>query len=73
MNDIDLRMEKISLEISEDDTDVAYLRLPGHPGAGSVGAVKKTIRLHDLLAYSGPDIYLELDESGHLIGAEILA
>lgn len=73
MKGIDLRMKKMSLEISEDDADVAYLRLPGHPGTGSVGAVKKTIRLHDLMAYSGPDIYFDFDELGHLIGAEILA
>ena len=64
---------KMKLKISEDDEDVAYLILPDHPGEGVFGVVKKQIRLHDLLEYAGPEIYFDFDESGNLIGAEILA
>jgi hypothetical protein len=64
---------KITLTISEDDDEVAYLELPGHPGKGVSGAVGKQIRLLDLTAYDGPDIYLDFDSKGHLIGLEILA
>ena len=57
----------------EDDNDVAYITLPEHPGKGVSGAVSKQIRLLDLTAYDGPDIYLDFDSKGHLIGLEILA
>ena len=60
------------LEVSEDDEDVAYLRLPGHPGSAP-GVVKRTVRLHDLVGdYEGPDIYLDFGEGDTLIGIEIV-
>lgn len=63
----------ISLAVNPDDHDVAYLSLPGHPGKGSPGCVKKTVRLASLLPYKGPDLYLDFDAQGHLIGVEVLA
>ena len=51
--------------------DVAYLYLPGHRrGPGSVAS---QVRLLDILPdYSGPDIYLDLDETRRLVGIEVL-
>jgi hypothetical protein len=68
-------MEKraMQLEVSEDDEDVAYLRLPGHPGTRP-GVVKKTVNLRSVLGdYSGPDLNLDFDADNVLIGVEILA
>jgi hypothetical protein len=64
---------KIQLEISEDDEDVAYLKLPDHPGT-LPGVVRKTLSLREFIAdYSGPDLNLDFDENNVLIGVEILA
>lgn len=63
----------MTLEISDDDEDVAYLMLPDHPG-DQHGVVKKTINLRSAIgAYSGPDINLDFDSDNVLIGIEILA
>ena len=63
----------IRLQISQDDEDVAYLKLPDHPGSRS-GVVKKTVRLREVLGeYTGPDLNFDFDESNVLIGVEILA
>ena len=63
---------EFSLKISEDDPDVAYLRLPSHPGG--LCKMSKSIRLVDVLGkYAGPDIVLDFDEKGVLVGIEILA
>ena len=68
-------MEKragFNLRVSEDDSDVAYLKLPGHPGESS-GVVKRTVSLRDLLAnYEGPDLMFDFDDNNVLIGIEIL-
>jgi hypothetical protein len=64
---------KMTLTISDDDEEVAYLTLPRHPGRGSAGAVVRQTKLRDLMRYSGPDIYLDFDKDGYLIGVEILA
>ena len=64
---------KIKLKTSEDDEDVAYLTLPKHPGQGVSGAFQKQTRLLDLMKYSGPDVYLDFDKDGNLIGIEIFA
>lgn len=65
---------KIKLKVSKDDPDVAYLKLPEHPGSGKYGIVSKQIRLLELIEeYKGPDIYLDIDKNGVLIGIEILA
>jgi uncharacterized protein YuzE len=60
------------LRISEDDASVAYLRLPTHPGVTC--KMSKSVRLIDVLgAYKGPDVVLDFDQSGVLVGIEILA
>jgi len=63
---------KIGMEVNEDG-DVAYVSLPEHPGKGSAGVVVKQIGLHSLIAeYKGPEIYLDFDKNGVLIGMEFL-
>jgi uncharacterized protein YuzE len=64
---------RIALSVGGDDEDVAYLLLPDHPGAGVPHAVARQIRLLDVLKYDGPDINLDFDARGRLIGIEILA
>lgn len=64
--------QKLALEISEDDTDVAYLRLEGRSGS-EPGVVKQTVCLRELFGeYEGPDIYLDFDEDRRLIGIEVV-
>lgn len=64
--------EPIQLKISENDNEMAYLFLPEHPKQIKYGIVKKQIRLADLIAdYKGPDIYLDFNEKGTIIGIEI--
>ena len=67
-------MGKMHLEVchdEDDEGDVAYLQLPAHIGDGQ--KVDKTIRLLDLLEdYKGPDLFLDFDKDGVLIGVEIL-
>ncbi len=66
--------KNFNLNISQDDPDVAYLKLPGHPGSGIPGAVAKQIRLGEIISnYKGPDIYLDFNQDEMLIGLEILA
>ncbi len=60
-----------NLTVSEDDNDVAYLRLPTHPGGTC--EMSKSLRLVDLIGvYDGPDIVLDFDKNGTLVGIEIL-
>jgi hypothetical protein len=63
--------KRISLALSADDHGAAYLYLPGHPGRGAP-RVAKQARLSDLLTYKGPDLNLDFDGAGHLVGLEIL-
>ncbi|NLL05400.1 MAG: DUF2283 domain-containing protein [Clostridiaceae bacterium] len=64
---------KIYLKVSENDPDVAYLYLPGHPGEKRKNIVKSQIRLYDVIKnYKGPDIYLDIDYEDNVIGLEIL-
>ena len=66
--------QKIQLEVSKDDPDVAYLVLPDHPGRGTPGCVSETKSLSEIIdGYKGPAIYLDFDKGGSLIGIEILA
>jgi hypothetical protein len=59
------------LKISEDDDQVAYLRLPTHPGSETC-RMSKSLRLLDVIgAYKGPDIVLDFDEREVLVGIEI--
>ena len=53
--------------------DAAYLYLPDHPGEGKQACVTKQISLGSIINnYKGPDIYLDFDKSGVLIGIELL-
>ena len=66
------KLGRFELQISEDDQDVAYLRLPSHPG--ETCKMSKSVRLVEILgAYTGPDVSLDFDEDGTLVGIEILA
>lgn len=66
---------KIELKVSDDDPLVAYLSLPAHPpGDQASGCAVKTIRLIELMpALKGPDIIMDFDADGQIIGIEILA
>ncbi len=66
------KLGRFELRVSEDDQDVAYLRLPSHPG--ETCKMSKSIRLAELMdSYSGPDVVLDFDQEGVLVGIEILA
>jgi hypothetical protein len=50
----------------------SYLRLPSHPG--ETCKISKSIRLAELMgAYPGPDVVLDFDQDGVLVGIEFLA
>lgn len=64
---------RFALKVSEEDDDVAYLRLPTHPAAGPC-RMSRSVRLRDVMgAYPGPDVVLDFDLHGTLVGIEILA
>ena len=66
------KLGRFELQISEDDQDVAYLRLPSH--TGETCKMSKSIRLAELMgSYTGPDVVLDFDQDGVLVGIEILA
>ena len=66
------KLGRFELRVSEDDQDVAYLRFPTHPG--ETCKMSKSIRLADLMgAYEGPDVVLDFDQDGVLVGIELLA
>ena len=63
---------EIKLERNEDG-DMAYLFLPKHPGKGKPGITVKQISLHSVIAdYQGPEIFLDFDKDGVIIGMEFL-
>lgn len=63
---------KLEFTLSEDDEDVAYLKLKGHPGTRA-GVVKRSVSLRELLGdYAGPDVYFDFDEGNVLVGIEIV-
>lgn len=66
------REPAFDLRISRDgDDSIAYLRLPTHPG--TLCKMSKSVRLIELLGpYKGPDVVLDFDEGGVLVGIEIL-
>jgi hypothetical protein len=67
-----MSQEPIQLKVSEDDDEMAYLFLPNHPKQVIPGIVKKQVRLSELIdGYKGPDIYLDFNEDGIMIGIEI--
>ncbi len=56
----------------EDDSAVAYLRLPTHPGG--VCKMSRSVRLTELMGpYEGPEVVLDFDARGVLVGLEVLA
>jgi len=66
--------KKIQLKISKDDTGVAYIYLPTHPGPGTTGVVHEQIEVSDFVDnYQGPSVYLDFDKVGRLIGIEIVS
>jgi hypothetical protein len=70
--DFKKRPGHFELRVSEDAQDVAYLRLPSHPG--ETCKMSKSIRLADLLgSYEGPEVVLDFDQDGVLVGIELLA
>ncbi|WP_194207527.1 DUF2283 domain-containing protein [Superficieibacter sp. 1612_C1] len=63
---------KMQLE-SNKDGDIAYLFLPKHPGKGTPGITAKQISLHSIINdYQGPEIILDFDKDGEIIGMEFL-
>lgn len=55
------------------DGDMAYLFMPKHPGKGIPGVTAKQISLHSIIPnYQGPEIFLDFDKSGEIIGMEFL-
>ncbi len=75
--------QKIKLKRSQSDPNAAYLTLPGHPGSSKAadrfdqkteGCVSSTQKIRDVIPdYKGPDLNLDFDNEGTLIGIEILA
>jgi hypothetical protein len=58
----------LAAEMVEDQ--VAYIRLPGHPGK-----VDRTLIVAELIPQlqgNGVSIFLDLDQAGRIIGVEIL-
>ncbi|WP_224653555.1 DUF2283 domain-containing protein [Pectobacterium versatile] len=67
-----MKKNKINLEVSGDG-DVAYLALPNHPGKGKPGVTAKQVALQSIIEnYHGPEIYLDFDSDGNIIGMEFL-
>jgi hypothetical protein len=66
-----MSMGRFELKVSEDDDEVAYLRLPTH--SGETTRMSKSVRLVDLLGkYDGPEVVLDFDARGTLVGIEIV-
>lgn len=62
----------LSLDVNKDG-DVAYLFLPTHPGKGKSKIVDKQISLRSIINnYKGPEIYLDFNQKGEIIGIELL-
>jgi uncharacterized protein YuzE len=55
------------------DPSAGYLYFHNHPGAGVAGCVKSTVSVSALIPnYVGPEIHLDLNEAGEVIGIEVL-
>ena len=62
------------LKVSENDSNIAYLHFPDHPGSGIAGVVARQISLGEVIQdYKGADVHLDFGQDGKLIGIEILA
>jgi len=65
------RTKKFELVLSEGKHEVAYLKLPTHPT--EQWRASKSLRLFDLIGkYEGPDVVLDFDEQGVLVGIEVV-
>jgi hypothetical protein len=65
--------QKIRVRLSGDDAHTAYVALPGYPKGVEPGIVWRTIDLSTLVdKYSGPQVHLDFNKEGVLIGIEIL-
>ncbi len=61
------------ITMSEEGVHTVYISLPGHPGRGAPGCVKKVIRLDSVLTdHDLPMLNLDFDENNKLIGLEVL-
>ncbi len=61
------------LRVSGDDEGVAYLRLPSYLGVEPC-KMSRSVRLREVLGdYEGPDVNLDFDMRGVLVGIEVLA
>ncbi|ASY80524.1 DUF2283 domain-containing protein [Pectobacterium polaris] len=50
---------------------MAYLFLPSHPGKGKAGVAVKQVALQSIMDnYQGPEIHLDFDSNGNIIGME---
>lgn len=68
-----MAMKKIRVKMNGEDSDTAYIALPGYPHQLQYGVVSKTICLDDVLdSFKGPRINLDFNKDGVLIGIEIL-
>jgi hypothetical protein len=66
---------KVRKATRDDFVPAAYLYLPNFPpnGIKQWDKLKKSLRLVDLIGrYKGPDIIFDFDESGELVGIEIV-
>jgi Protein of unknown function (DUF2283) len=71
-SEVNVANGSIELKVSDDDGEVGYVSLPDHPGS-KPGVAKKSVQLRDFLPdYAGPDLVFDFDETGKLIGIEIL-
>ena len=58
------------LRLGQGAPSAAYLRLPTYPEEWPFG-VSSSVRLEDLIgAYEGPEVVLDFDEKGYLVGVE---
>ena len=66
-------IKKKLLRVCTNDSEVAYVMLPEHPGKGTAGCVVKQVRIVDLIKdYKGPDIHLDFDRNGCCIGIDVM-
>lgn len=64
------KKQSLHLEVSPTG-QAAYLKFPLQNG--SERKVAENIRIHDLIeGYSGPDVILDFDRAGQLLGIEVL-
>lgn len=60
--------ENFQIIKSPDDENIVYLKFEALTRKAA-----KQVRLHDLIEYSGADVYFDINEKGELIGIEVLA